>query len=692
MFFRSGPKYSFVFEVLRSAIASFLCVLFFIVSAPQKAFSEDLPSAEIQGQSASSEGEGSHDSLPVALEPLPASPEDQEDEDVLTSLNPRFKLPEEGTVVDIDTALMWTRDANVFGMSMPWQVAREYIKEMNAGKRENFGHTDWRMPSLKEMASLFDRSQAYPSLPLGHPFKNVENNFYWSSTGGYNVIGYSWVADMGSGMVRYDYISFCNFSYVWPVRSTGLTPQKTMAEVDNALIIPSQLGLSSQDFMCEEGTGKKPPKPPIGVYATAVSPSEIVLSWQKPEGAEEIVWYNVYRGNELLRSSPTLSFSVEDINSDTLQCYSVASYDTRNIESEHSPEVCARTWAETKGGTVWTSGQNTYGQLGSGGLDDRQGLGVVEGLQGVIKVSAGIEHVVALLDDGTVWAWGRNQRGQLGDGSQDNRTGPVRVKGLTDVVDIATGWYHSLALKSDGSVWAWGRNYYGQLGDGSKIDREEPVRVKDLDNVKKIAAGWYHSLALQPDGTLWTWGWNLKGQLGTGDEQTYAKPVKLLLIKDVADIAAGMYHSLAVDKKGAVWAWGSNEYGQLGTGNTADIPLPVKLDLISGVSRVSGGMHYSLALKSDGTVWAWGRNDYAQLGEVGISKSTKPVKCKGLEDVTSVSAGPYHGLALHDDGSVSIWGWNYMINDKSSAPRPLSGIRGVKNIETGLHLNVVLKK
>ena len=32
-------------------------------------------------------------------------------------------------------------------------------------------------------------------------------------------------------------------------------------------------------------------------------------------------------------------------------------------------------------------------------------------------ISAGNSHVIALKSDGTVWTWGNNEYGQLGDGS-----------------------------------------------------------------------------------------------------------------------------------------------------------------------------------------------------------------------------------------------------------------------------------
>ena len=63
-------------------------------------------------------------------------------------------------------------------------------------------------------------------------------------------------------------------------------------------------------------------------------------------------------------------------------------------------------------------------------------------------ISAGMDHSLRLKSDGTVWAWGRNSFGQLGDGTLADRLTPVKVSGLTGVVAISGGGYHSLALLS----------------------------------------------------------------------------------------------------------------------------------------------------------------------------------------------------------------------------------------------------
>ena len=82
--------------------------------------------------------------------------------------------------------------------------------------------------------------------------------------------------------------------------------------------------------------------------------------------------------------------------------------------------------------------------IGWGGNSEGQSM-VPTDLGGVIQVSAGSTHSLALLSDGTVRAWG------------DNAAAQATVPGdLTDVVQVAAGGAHSLALKSNGTVVAWG--------------------------------------------------------------------------------------------------------------------------------------------------------------------------------------------------------------------------------------------
>src|SRR5437667_437570 len=84
----------------------------------------------------------------------------------------------------------------------------------------------------------------------------------------------------------------------------------------------------------------------------------------------------------------------------------------------------------------------------------------------------------------------------LGNGTSESSNVPVRVSRLSGVVSVSGGGSHSLALRSDGTVWAWGSNSVGQLGNGTNVDSSVPVRVSRLTAAVAVAAGGAFSLAL----------------------------------------------------------------------------------------------------------------------------------------------------------------------------------------------------
>lgn len=123
----------------------------------------------------------------------------------------------------------------------------------------------------------------------------------------------------------------------------------------------------------------------------------------------------------------------------------------------------------------------------------------------------------ALLSDTTVICWGDNTKGQLGMGSEVSQPLPgERVVGLEGVVALAVGNDHVCALLDDGEVRCWGDNDKGKLGDGTGVDSSLPVQV-DIEGVLAIDSEGSHTCALLESGKIACWGWNASGQLGSGD-------------------------------------------------------------------------------------------------------------------------------------------------------------------------------
>ena len=148
-------------------------------------------------------------------------------------------------------------------------------------------------------------------------------------------------------------------------------------------------------------------------------------------------------------------------------------------------------------GTVMAWGLDSRGQLGQGSKGGYSEVPVpVSGLSGVTAISAAGSYSLALLTDGTVMAWGDNVFGELGDGSMSEFSDvPVAVDGLHGVMAISAGARHGLALLENGTVMAWGSDELEQLGDGLKTNSDVPVAMSGLSGVTGISAGGFHSLA-----------------------------------------------------------------------------------------------------------------------------------------------------------------------------------------------------
>ncbi|MCL1898897.1 MAG: FG-GAP-like repeat-containing protein, partial [Micrococcales bacterium] len=184
---------------------------------------------------------------------------------------------------------------------------------------------------------------------------------------------------------------------------------------------------------------------------------------------------------------------------------------------------------KTDGTMVWAWGFNENGQLGDGSTSHCQTPVQVQGLSGTAgALGEGGYHSMALKADGSVWTWGQNLFGQLGWGSISSAvTVPGEVQNLAGVVGIEAGYHHSLALKGNGSVWGWGDNVYGYLRLGISTGSREPAQASGLSNVTALSTLMFHVVAIKADGTVWAAGMNDYYQLGDGTVRDQHKYVQV---------------------------------------------------------------------------------------------------------------------------------------------------------------------
>jgi len=154
----------------------------------------------------------------------------------------RFTDMGDGTVQDLDTGLIWLKDANAFG-AVSWDDAMDEAAALGDG---DYGLTDgsvagdWRVPTKEEWEAFVDRS--YDSPPVSNsarngqwtednPFTGIQTGpspgsesagaYYWSSTEKSDGIAWAcYTGGFGSLMADDDASGDIMSApqYVWPVR------------------------------------------------------------------------------------------------------------------------------------------------------------------------------------------------------------------------------------------------------------------------------------------------------------------------------------------------------------------------------------------------------------------------------------------------------------------------------------------
>ena len=119
-------------------------------------------------------------------------------------------------VTDNLTGLMWLRNPTNPPQNCSDSIA--YCEDLTgAGGRGSY--TDWRLPNVREMQSLFDYENRAPALPTGHPFLGVPaTNDFWTGTLAYNgggaILFFFTSMDRGTTSV----LAPSNALFAWPVR------------------------------------------------------------------------------------------------------------------------------------------------------------------------------------------------------------------------------------------------------------------------------------------------------------------------------------------------------------------------------------------------------------------------------------------------------------------------------------------
>jgi alpha-tubulin suppressor-like RCC1 family protein len=253
-------------------------------------------------------------------------------------------------------------------------------------------------------------------------------------------------------------------------------------------------------------------------------------------------------------------------------------------------------------------------------------------LGSIVQLAAGALHTCAVLETpggNTVACWGDNSQGQLGDGGLVDRNVAVPVAMLpAGVQEISLGFFHTCALNS-GVVRCWGINGFGQLGNAAYGGGNSnlPIGVQNLGPALRISSHGDFTCAIvdEDQDRVWCWGSGGAGQMGNGGFQGFRQPeVPVNALSGATLIAGGGGHAcaLAGDR---LQCWGASNFGQVGNGRyeSRPAPAPISLPGDASVSALVAGDQHTCALLDGGTVTCWGDGRSGQLGDGALDRISR---------------------------------------------------------------------
>jgi len=347
----------------------------------------------------------------------------------------------------------------------------------------------------------------------------------------------------------------------------------------------------------------------------------------------------------------------------------------------------------TKDGEVYGTGRAAGGHLGTTDSVDVYIPEKIDysniGGKKIIKIASGGTnddqspqgHTLLLAEDGTVFSFGDNAYGQLGLGDRVNRNIPTP---LTDpviaskkIVDIAANGRNSLFIAEDGTVLLCGIGGNGEMGFGDTNDRLVPtvLNTGDLSGVKIVegvigttgnSTTYSHFLLRSSDNRLFSFGEGSDGQLAQGSKTNNYVPTEIAASsydnKTPVGIAAGYHTDMVRMADGSLYSAGNVNRVGFDTFTFTDY---------SSLTRVEGDLknrfvtdmatfdEFSIAALDDGTVLTFGDYNKTQFyygnlgnGEPKPSNQNVPTEVKNLNVLKSPI--PTTNLALHLDAGRGL--------------------------------------
>jgi len=357
-------------------------------------------------------------------------------------------------------------------------------------------------------------------------------------------------------------------------------------------------------------------------------------------------------------------------------------------------------------GNVYVSGQNIYGQLGTGDVANVLNITKLDIPGGIRDVLINDYSARYISKNGEVYVAGKNTNGRLGTGTTSNVTSLTKLNIPSEVSEMIindnSAWY----LSKNGEVYANGKNTSGRLGVSGTSDILNVTKLNIPSEVKihKIING-SSTYYLGTNGDVYVSGYNGSGQLGLGhknsvttvqksdfltsidftstsdmvsnlgfiskDGNVYSMNLKNIELIDFKEMSSELKIKKIIDnyyitENGEVYVSGYNYYGQLGTGDTKTVYALTKIKIpgdakIKDIFSSSSSVWY---IDEEGSVYVSGNNEDGRLGTgdknnvLNVSKINIPNNAQIKKIFFKTGYSPLSVWYLDEDGKVYVSGGN----------------------------------
>ena len=363
-------------------------------------------------------------------------------------------------------------------------------------------------------------------------------------------------------------------------------------------------------------------------------------------------------------------------------------------------------WVVTSDGRMFGTGENNWGQQGSGTTDNvtefTQRLSD-QNIKDVVINKGAPSSTWAITTDGKLFGCGRNNNGQQGSGTTDNVTEFTQRLSDQTVKDVYPTAINTLVVTTDGKLFGCGKigsstaittftqylsdqtvekviqndtifvlttdgklfgcgdNSKGQQGDGTTTNVTEFTQRLPTENIKDVVNENYESWAITTDGKLFGCGNNEKGQQGSGDTTDVLTFTQRLSDQTIEKVICSFDTTWAITTNGKVFSCGANESSQQGNGDTTDVLTFTQRLSDQNIANVTSSLPFgdtTWVITTDGKLFGCGANESSQQGSGDITEVltfTQRLSDQKIKDVITRENVTY---VLTDEGKLYTCGLN----------------------------------